>query len=174
VRKVMAGLVLAGAVALTACSSGPSATPSTTRSPVVDVAQHWPSRCISGSASLTVPRIQNPPRGLCVTVGTHLTLTFVKRGEHVIAGPWAVPPVSSGNPSIIAVGRVTKAGSTVTAHLTAVTPGSTSVTAAFNQECAASDTPPCTIPPQMSSTVAVTVVSSLPSSAPTSTVQLTG
>jgi hypothetical protein len=156
VGMTVAGLGIA-VLAFAGCSSAPSADRTTaTRITITTGTTAWPHHCIDGgSSSILVPHLQSPP--LCIDVGTHLTLAFDKKGQGVIPGLWTIPPVSTSNPSVLSVGRVTASGQTLTVGLDALEAGSASLRASFGQECSPSDAPPCTIPPQTWFTVNVTV-----------------
>jgi hypothetical protein len=91
--------------------------------------------------------------------GTALTVTFDKSHAAIgVPGPWGVPAVQV-SPPILHIGSTSSRGPLLVAQLTAVTPGTATVMAGFNQECAVSDSTPCTIPPQALLSLSVTVVS---------------
>jgi len=88
-----------------------------------------------------------------------LTVTFDKsKGGLGVPGPWTVPPLGVVGRSILMLSSSSPSGQFLTAVLEAGTPGVTTVSAHFDEECSSNDSTPCTIPPQSAINVDVTVV----------------
>jgi hypothetical protein len=98
-------------------------------------------------------------RSVCLRTGTSLTVVYNDSGPGGTGapGPWAVPPIRLDQPILSVISTSTR-GSSLTAVFKAVTPGSTTVYADYDQECAAADATPCTVPPLGMLSLDVTVV----------------
>ena len=108
--------------------------------------------------SLTVA-VGRQPEPVCLVSGTPLTVTFDKsRAAIGSPGPWVRPPVQVAPPAILRVRSSSAQGTLFTAQLVAAQPGTATVIGGFDQECSSGETTPCTIPPQFTLEVGVTVV----------------
>jgi len=97
------------------------------------------------------------PPSVCVRTGATLTVTFDKSPGGVGGpGPWTIPPHAVEDPTILGLSSHSQRGHLLTAVLVATTPGSTTVSAHFDEECSGPQTTPCTIPPQ--NTISVNVM----------------
>jgi hypothetical protein len=116
-----------------------------------------PSNCQSGSVTMTAS-VPPPPR-ICLHSGASLTVVFEKAKPGIgVPGPWQVPPqvVPSG---FLAITSTSQSAGQLTANFKATTAGAGTVIANYGNQCAASDTTPCTIPPATEISLSVTVVS---------------
>lgn len=113
------------------------------------------SDCPSGNRAITVGAAEAQT---CVRSGARLTVTFVSLRWWSGYGTWssAAPAISDG--SVLDARSYTASATTASAAFIAHSPGTTTVTAQFDVACAPEDTSPCTVPPQASETLHVTVV----------------
>ncbi len=112
------------------------------------------TNCASGSVSYTVSA---GSASTCVEVGARLTVTFDSLGWWSGYGSWsASSPTISDNSVLTGVSYV-RSGSTATAVFSAVGTGTATVVAYFDVACAPADSSPCTVAPQASETLVVTV-----------------
>ncbi len=124
--------------------------------PAPDAAPH--PGCHSGASSLTSSLATLPP-SVCVHTGATLTVTFDKsRGGIGRPGRWTIPPVSVDDPSVLRLSSTSERNYLLTAVLMAAAPGTTTVSAHFDEECSGAQITPCTIPPQSAITVNVMVL----------------
>ena len=88
-----------------------------------------------------------------------LTVVFDKSdGGPGVPGPWAIPPVAVTAGAILAISSTTQSGDRLRAVFAAQAAGTVTVSAHYGNECAATDTTPCTIAPQSEIDLTVTVV----------------
>jgi hypothetical protein len=114
--------------------------------------------CHSGSFSVTVS-LAMPPPSMGLHAGATLTVTFDKStGGLGVPGPWTVPPLDVVDRSILMLSSSSPSGQLLTAVHETGTPGVTTVSAHFDEECSSNDSTPCTIPPQSAINGDVTVV----------------
>jgi hypothetical protein len=115
------------------------------------------SGCHSGTYSMTAS-LATPASSVCVHTGTTLIVTFDKSaGGQGFPGPWTIPPLAVLDPSVLTLTSSSPNGHLITAFLKAAMPGTTAVSANFDEECSANVTTTCTIPPQGAMNVHVTV-----------------
>ena len=147
-----------GAIALAVAQRSREATPrllSPFSTPAPEAARY--PGCHSGAFSLTTSLATLPP-SVCVRTGATLTVRFDKSsGGLGRPGPWTIPPVAVEDRSVLGLRSSSRRGQVLAAVLVATEPGSTAVSAHFDEECAGTRTTPCTIPPQNAITVNVMV-----------------
>jgi hypothetical protein len=111
--------------------------------------------CLHGSAKVAV---HQHSLDICAVVGTRLKVNFSKHHEgYGRAGPWDPSPHSYDS-SVIKIISAKARGPILATRMEALAPGSTSVMVVFSNECAPWYSPPCTIPPQSTMYLDVTVV----------------
>lgn len=155
-RKALAGLAVGGLLALVGSSTSAGAVSALQTGGLAT--PHGVTPCIHHGASISISHLQSPP--ICVAVGTRLRIKFDKRGQGIGSpGPWAKPPASTSNSSVLGVVWTKTAGRFLYARVRAKAVGTVTLNAFFNQECSGPQTTPCTIPPEASFTVNVSVVS---------------
>ncbi len=158
---LLALLVLAtgGAITLAVAQRSNDGRPARVSSPFftpAPQAAHYPG-CHSGAFALTASLATLPP-SVCVRTGATLTVTFDKApGGLGRPGPWTTPPVSVEDGSVLGLRSHAQRGHLLTAVLAPRATGSTAVSAHFDEECAGTESTPCTIPPQNMISVNVTV-----------------
>jgi hypothetical protein len=114
--------------------------------------------CHSGSFSLVVS-LTGRQSSVCLHQGTTLTVTSDKSaGGLGVPGPWTIPPLDVVDSSVLRLSSSSESGPLLKAVLETGTPGTTSVSAHFDEECSSGDTTACTIPPQGVINLNVTVV----------------
>ena len=117
-----------------------------------------PDNCRSGSVTVAASLPILPPP-VCVHSGATLTVDFDKSNSRIgVPGPWAVPPLAVTPNGFLTVSRTTESGDHLTATFAATAPGTATVSSYFDNECAPTDTTPCTIPPLNEINLRVTVV----------------
>jgi hypothetical protein len=132
----------------TSATSGPTTPPS------------LPTNCQAGSVAVTVS-LTSPTHSVCVHSGSTLTVTFDKSvGGLGVPGPWTIPPLHVEDQSVLSIISSSPSGQHLTTALKAGAPGITAVSAYFDEECSSGETTPCTIPPQSTIDLDVTVVGS--------------
>ena len=157
---LLAVLVMAtgGAIALALAQRSHQATPrfaSPSFTPAPEAARY--PGCHAGVFAMTASHATLPP-SVCVRTGATLFVTFDKSpGGLGRPGPWTIPPVAVDDRSILGLRSTLRRGQLLTAVLGATTPGSTAVSAHFDEECSGPQVTPCTIPPQDAITANVTV-----------------
>ena len=115
-----------------------------------------PSDCKTGTVSVNAT-VSMDPVPLCIRVGSVLDVTYGTSWTPPF-GSWSGPPTVTDTSVLVRTSSRTT-GKTMTATFNAVGVGATQVNATFSQQCAPTDTSPCTIPPQIPYFLGVTVVS---------------
>ncbi len=112
------------------------------------------ANCGSGNVSYTV---STDSSSTCVKVGSKLTVTFDSLGWWSGYGSWSASSPTISDNSILTGSSYVRSGSKATATFNAVGIGTATVVAQFDVACAPADSSPCTVPPQASETLVVTV-----------------
>jgi hypothetical protein len=106
-----------------------------------------PTNCQTGPISVAVS-LAVSPLPVCLYSGSTLTVTFNSSiGGLGVPGPWGDPPVQIEDPSVVRLTSSSTNGRRLTAVLATGMPGTTTVFAMFDEECATGEATPCTIPP---------------------------
>jgi hypothetical protein len=95
---------------------------------------------------------------VCVKAGSALRVTFVSSGGWSGYGQWSSSPPTISDNSVLAGRSYRSSAKNATASFGAVGTGTATVTAQFDVRCAPADTTPCTVPPEASQVLTVTVV----------------
>jgi hypothetical protein len=117
-----------------------------------------PADCQSGSVTLTVT-LRHEPESLCLVTGSILHATFDTSagGGMGIPGPWSGSPMVADS-TVLSLSSSSAHGRLLDAQFTAGGPGTTMVSASYDNECGSDDVTPCTVPPLGTIAVTVTVV----------------
>jgi hypothetical protein len=117
-----------------------------------------PADCRSGSVSLTVT-LRSGPDWVCLRSGAILHATFdTSAGSGMgIPGPWSGSPMVADS-TVLSLSSSSAHGRLLDAQFTAGGPGTTTVSAYYDNECGSDDVTPCTVPPLGTIGLTVTVV----------------
>ncbi len=137
-------------VSLTVSSGEPPAGSSSTTP--VDQAS-----CRSGQVAYTD---STDTGSVCLKIGSTLSVNFVSSRGWSGYGAWSPSPPTISDNSVLQGRSYRRSAKKAVAVLGAVGPGTATVTAQFDVQCAPADTTPCTVPPAAFQVLTVTVVSS--------------
>jgi hypothetical protein len=106
-----------------------------------------PTDCQSGSVSLTATLLQRS-ESVCLVTGSILHATFDTSagGGMGIPGPWSGTPMVADS-TVLVLSSSSTHGRVLEAAFTAGDPGTTTVSAYYDNECSSEDVTPCTVPP---------------------------
>ncbi len=117
-----------------------------------------PPDCLSQQSVYTVTSNQQNGSTICLAPGSVATIVFDMGGGMFggTPGSW-IPSSVRSDAAVLRIDSSSIDGNELSVEVTAAAPGGTFVTASYTEQCGGEQTTPCTVPPQLSMEIWVTV-----------------